>query len=159
MDVDNVEHGAGGGNQIPHDHNRDWSDQPCYAEVAAAQDWIERLNRQHEPREPQTLLLRLPRLAPQPKAQGEPKALPRVFPKDLGQTSPWFIRKGARHRSGLPPTLATGVLGGADAENKGGELNQRSEITWNSPHSTQKGYLSYEAALGQAIASYLIPEQ
>ena len=34
-------------------------------------------------------------------------------------------------------------------------VNLTLETTWNSPHSTQDGYLSYGAALGQAIASYL----
>src|SRR5690606_35933588 len=28
MDIDNVHRGAGGKNQVPQDHNRDWSDQP-----------------------------------------------------------------------------------------------------------------------------------
>ena len=34
-------------------------------------------------------------------------------------------------------------------------VNLTLETTWNSPHSTQQGYLRYGAALGQAIASYL----
>ena len=29
------------------------------------------------------------------------------------------------------------------------------ETPWNSPHSTQQGYLSYGAALGEAVARYL----
>jgi len=37
MDVDNVEVGAGGKNQFPHDHNRDWSDEPYHPAVAAVQ--------------------------------------------------------------------------------------------------------------------------
>jgi hypothetical protein len=36
MDVDNVRIGAGGKNQEPHDHNRDWSDAPHWPEVRAA---------------------------------------------------------------------------------------------------------------------------
>jgi len=36
MDVDNVERGAGGKDQKPHDRNRDWSDTPVWPEVAAA---------------------------------------------------------------------------------------------------------------------------
>ncbi len=36
MDVDNVAIGAGGKNQIPHDHNRDWSEQPHWRSVAGA---------------------------------------------------------------------------------------------------------------------------
>jgi hypothetical protein len=37
MDVDNVEIGAGGKQQKPQDHNRDWSDKPHWRSVAAAQ--------------------------------------------------------------------------------------------------------------------------
>lgn len=36
MDVDNVERGAGGKEQRPHDHGRDWSEHPVWPEVAAA---------------------------------------------------------------------------------------------------------------------------
>lgn len=36
MDVDNVVVGAGGKNQEPHDHNRDWSDEPHWPAVRAA---------------------------------------------------------------------------------------------------------------------------
>ena len=37
MDVDHVAKGQGGKEAVPHDHNRDWSDQPHWPEVAAAQ--------------------------------------------------------------------------------------------------------------------------
>lgn len=37
MDIDNVQRGAGGKNQSPQDHNRDWSDEPHWNAVAAAQ--------------------------------------------------------------------------------------------------------------------------
>jgi hypothetical protein len=37
MDVDRVVTGDGGKESTPHDHNRDWSDQPHYPEVAAVQ--------------------------------------------------------------------------------------------------------------------------
>jgi hypothetical protein len=37
MDVDHVAKGDGGKEAIPQDHNRDWSDQPYWPEVAAAQ--------------------------------------------------------------------------------------------------------------------------
>ncbi len=36
MDIDNVVVGAGGKNQVPHDHNRDWSDQPHWHSVVEA---------------------------------------------------------------------------------------------------------------------------
>lgn len=40
MDIDNVYRGAGGKNQKPQDHNRDWSDTPHWRSVAAAQQAI-----------------------------------------------------------------------------------------------------------------------
>ena len=40
MDIDNVAIGAGGKNQVPHDHNRDWGDKPHWPSVSAA---IERI--------------------------------------------------------------------------------------------------------------------
>jgi hypothetical protein len=43
MDVDNVATGNGGKEAFPQDHNRDWTDQPFYPEVAAAQRHLLRL--------------------------------------------------------------------------------------------------------------------
>ncbi len=40
MDVDNAATGNGGKNAIPHDHNRDWSDQPYWNETIAAQKHV-----------------------------------------------------------------------------------------------------------------------
>ncbi len=40
MDADNAERGAGGKEQKPQDHNRDWSDAPHWPEVRAAQERI-----------------------------------------------------------------------------------------------------------------------
>lgn len=45
MDIDNVAIGAGGKNEKPQDHNRDWSDQPHHPAVAAAQREILRMNK------------------------------------------------------------------------------------------------------------------
>lgn len=44
MDVDNVTLGSGGKEAVPRDHNRDWTDDPVYPEVAAAQQHIRELN-------------------------------------------------------------------------------------------------------------------
>ena len=40
MDIDNTAIGAGGKEQLPHDHNRDWSDDPYHTSVNAAQEKI-----------------------------------------------------------------------------------------------------------------------
>ncbi len=45
MDVDNVEDGEGGKNQMPHDHNRDWSEAPVHPEVQAAMLHLRRARR------------------------------------------------------------------------------------------------------------------
>jgi hypothetical protein len=46
MDIDNVALGAGGKDQKPQDHNRDWSDRPHWKSVEAAQREIAALDRQ-----------------------------------------------------------------------------------------------------------------
>lgn len=48
MDVDNVAIGAGGKNQLPQDHNRDWTDDPYHPAVAAAQEQIKAMNARGE---------------------------------------------------------------------------------------------------------------
>lgn len=48
MDVDNVERGAGGKEQGPQDHNRDWSDQPYWPEVKAAMVRITEMSKAHD---------------------------------------------------------------------------------------------------------------
>jgi hypothetical protein len=45
MDIDNVAIGAGGKNQEPHDHNRDWSEEPVFTAVAATQKIIRQLDK------------------------------------------------------------------------------------------------------------------
>jgi hypothetical protein len=43
MDIDSTATGNGGKECLPQDHNRDWTDQPHHAEVAAAQKHLRRL--------------------------------------------------------------------------------------------------------------------
>ncbi len=46
MDVDSVEKGSGGKWQLPHDHNRDWSDKPYWNSVKAAMARCKELDNQ-----------------------------------------------------------------------------------------------------------------
>ena len=46
MDIDNVAIGAGGKDQSPHDHNRDWGDQPHWNAVAAAMKSIKAMDQE-----------------------------------------------------------------------------------------------------------------
>ncbi|MDA1232309.1 MAG: M14-type cytosolic carboxypeptidase [Planctomycetota bacterium] len=43
MDIDNAATGNGGKNALPHDHNRDWSDNPHWNEVQAAQRMVQEM--------------------------------------------------------------------------------------------------------------------
>ncbi|QDU93099.1 M14-type cytosolic carboxypeptidase [Lignipirellula cremea] len=43
MDIDNTATGNGGKNAVPHDHNRDWSPQPHWNEIIAAQKQVNAL--------------------------------------------------------------------------------------------------------------------
>ncbi|MCA9174814.1 MAG: hypothetical protein KDB14_10060 [Planctomycetales bacterium] len=43
MDIDNTATGNGGKDALPHDHNRDWSDQPVWTETIAAQTRVSEL--------------------------------------------------------------------------------------------------------------------
>jgi hypothetical protein len=166
MDVDNVKRGAGGKNQVPHDHNRDWSDQPRYPEVATAQAWIRRLDKEC------TFSLFLDLHNPGPSNR-----TPFFFGSPDSHLNP--TRKANQQRF---HALCQGILGKHPlglsgkvrvtgpgyhplwrrisknwvAENTAAtSVNLTLEATWNSPNSTQDGYRTYGVALGQAIANYL----
>jgi hypothetical protein len=47
MDVDNTAIGAGGKEAVPRDHNRDWTAEPFYPEVASAQRMIRNIQEKH----------------------------------------------------------------------------------------------------------------
>lgn len=47
MDVDNTAIGAGGKEAVPRDHNRDWTSDPFYPEVASAQRMIRNIQEKH----------------------------------------------------------------------------------------------------------------
>jgi hypothetical protein len=170
MDVDNVERGAGGKNQIPHDHNRDWSDQPRYPEVAAAQDWIKRLNKESTfalfldlhnpgPGDGKPFFFGSPDSHLNPKRKANQKRFHEHCLKTLGKHPLGFSDKIRVTGAGYHP-LWRRISKNWVAENTGSNsVNLTLETIWNSPHSTQDGYLRYGAALGQAIASYLTPEQ
>jgi hypothetical protein len=166
MDVDNVERGAGGKNQVPHDHNRDWSDQPRYPEVAAAQAWIRRLDKERT----FSLFLDLHNPGPSDRTPfffGSPdshldatrKANQQRFHTlclgTLGKHPLGLSRKVRVTGPGYHP-LWRRISKNWVAENTGStSVNLTLETGWNSSDSTQDGYQNYGAALGQAIANYL----
>jgi hypothetical protein len=166
MDVDNVERGAGGKNQIPHDHNRDWGDNPIHPEVAASQQSIKRLDNGHT----FTLFLDLHNPAPGDKKPfffGSPED--HMTPERKANQSRFLELCGeslGKEALGLDPGLR---ITGANyhplwlrisknwvARNTApGSVCLTLETTWNSPNSTQGGYQAYGEALGKAIARML----
>ena len=162
MDVDNVERGAGGKNQIPHDHNRDWGDSPIHPEVAAAQKGIRQLDENH------TFALFLDLHNPGP---GDKK--PFFFGSPADHFTPErranqnrFLERCQNHLSVEPLGFNPGIrITGASyhplwrrisknwvARNTApGSVNLTLETSWDTPHSHQGAYQSYGRALGQAI--------
>jgi hypothetical protein len=165
MDVDNAATGNGGKEAAPRDHNRDWSDQPVYPEVSAAQkqlgEWgkaghLDMFLDLHNPGPadlrpfffmgPAELLddtgrqRRADFLASARRRMTGPLALepePRITGADYHPL--W------RQMSGL------WVNGHADPR----ALAACLETSWNTPHSTTDGYLTVGRQLGQAMSDYI----
>ena len=166
MDVDNVEIGAGGKDQVPHDHNRDWMDKPLYASVRAAQSMITEMNAAGE----FDLFIDLHNPAP-----GDRKPFFFVSPASMMdeqqnsslqrwvETAHSFLDK---HPLGLESTTRES---GASYHPLWKQISKNwvtdhcqhhvvavtLETAWNTPNSTQSGYQTYGAELGKAIAAYL----
>lgn len=166
MDVDNVEIGAGGKQQKPHDHNRDWSDRPHWPSVTAAQREIRRLDEAEQ----FDLFVDLHN----PGADNRAPyfyVCPRDLLSDTGRrnldlfliatraemTGPLAFRghtqeSGARYDKKLWKQISKNWI----------LLNCRDhavavtlETAWNTPDSTTDGYLTVGRQLGLAIERYL----
>ena len=165
MDVDNVVRGAGGKDQSPHDHNRDWSDKPHWPSVAAAMAEISRL-----------------------AAAGRFRLFVDLHNPAAGDHEPFFFLPPAedlsgRQRGGLKLFLAaaqaemTGPLafrGRTKVSGREYDRNYRKisknwvvshtdgntvavtlETSWNTPHSTRDNYRRVGRELGLGIERFL----
>lgn len=166
MDVDNVERGAGGKDQKPHDHNRDWSAEPVFAAVRAAQKGIQDMDEAGE----FNLFIDLHNPAP-----NDLKPFFYAVPANL--LSPARAEKQTQWLKAAEEFLGAEKLGLAKNIKESGPGyhplwrqisktwvvdNTRDsvvavtlETSWNTPHSTQEGYQAYGRALGRAIQAYL----
>jgi hypothetical protein len=164
MDVDNAFRGAGGKQQKPHDHNRDWSDKPHWHSVAAAIERIRELDKQgrfdlyvdlHNP------------------AAGDRQPFFFTSPKDvLGEP-------GRRNQERFLEAARAEITGPLKLGSKRTESGPRYdpmwqqisntwvaahtrphvvalclETSWDTPHSTTEGYLAVGRQLGLAIERY-----
>jgi hypothetical protein len=167
MDVDNVALGAGGKDAVPRDHNRDWDDKPNYPEVAAAQKRILQLNAEqrfdvfvdlHNPggreRRPYFFgpinLDKLPSIQQQNHARWlaiSKTAISGPLELEPRYKFATYVRtKEERNR------MSANWVRNHTAKHV---LSTTLETVWNTPHSTQKGYMTVGAQLGRVVSRYL----
>lgn len=164
MDIDNVQRGAGGKNQKPQDHNRDWSPAPHWKAVAAAQTWLRRAAEQE-------------RLAAfidlhNPSAHDK---LPYFYvpPADLlsdegRENQKRFLAAAKRHMTGPLQFTGRTIESGRKYDAKAWRFISKNwvanlgtpavsvtlETAWNTPDSTTEGYQAVGRQLGVALGAY-----
>jgi hypothetical protein len=165
MDVDNVVRGAGGKNEKPQDHNRDWSDAPHWRSVAAAQNLIKELNAAHR------LAAFLDLHNPDP---GQKDCTFFVAPRDIltdaqrANLDAFFA--GAKMEMRGPPAFKGALRESGPKYDPNWERMSKTwvyrhtnpsvlavtlETGWNTPAGTQEGYQRVGRELGLAVERYL----
>lgn len=168
MDIDNVHRGAGGKNQVPQDHNRDWSDQPHWRAVEAAQQQILDIADQgrmdlfvdlHNPgadaREPYFYVVPDGMLTP--AGRQNLAAFLKAAQTEMTGPLPFTgrtIESGARYDANWEAISKNWVARHAGP----GVVALTLETAWNTPHSTQTGYQQVGRELGRAIERYVRDE-
>ncbi len=165
MDVDSVAMGAGGKNQLPHDHNRDWSGQPHWRSVEAAQKRIKALDSAgrfhlfvdlHNPgassRRPYFYLT--PRNLLAPAGQLNLDRFLAAVRRDM--TGPLEFQ-GETHESGPAYDSKWKMISKnwVSQNTRDHVVAVTLETAWNTPHSNQSGYETVGRQLGQAIFRHL----
>lgn len=165
MDIDNVYRGAGGKNQSPHDHNRDWSAKPVWKSVAAAQQLIGKLDRSgrfdlfidlHNPGAND----------PEPFFFVPPRTL--LSPAGIRNLDT-FVSTARRHITGPLAFRGKTRVSGAGYDNQWKAISKNwvalntsdhtvavtLETSWNTPASTVPGYERVGRELGKAVEEFL----
>jgi hypothetical protein len=165
MDIDNTATGNGGKEAIPQDHNRDWTDRPHHAEVAAAQKHLLKLNEQKR----LALFIDLHNPGPSDK-QPFFYCVPEDSLDDLGRRNLDRFLTICRGEMNGPLVLAdTPRTSGASYDPLWKQMSKNwvaahapphavavtLETSWNTEHSTTDGYRRLGEQLGQAIEKYL----
>lgn len=168
MDVDNVELGAGGKNQTPFDHNRDWNDTPIYPAVAAAQAAIRAMEQAgefhlfidlHNPsagdrvpffnEPPQELM--------PPRRQANHERFLKSAVAIMGR-EPIGLLPQAKPTGANYDKLWEKISKNWVARNTSDHVMTFTlETSWDTPHSTTEGYRSFGKALGRTIADVFKP--
>ncbi|QDT07324.1 Zinc carboxypeptidase [Rubripirellula lacrimiformis] len=168
MDVDRVSTGDGGKGALPNDHNRDWSDQPHYPEVAAAQQRIGAWGTDAR----LAVFVDLHNPGPNDKEAFFFVPPPEVVgPAELARRSEFLDLICDVYDGQIPMTRKTRSTGPRYDPNwqkiSGTWVSQHSddqavsvclETPWDTPNSTIAGYESVGAGLMKGIAKFLQTE-
>lgn len=166
MDVDNVERGAGGKNQLPHDHNRDWSDNPVWPEVRAAQAHLREL---YQAKRLQ-LFVDLHNPGPRDAQPFFHTPSGELLSAQSRERLDRFIQSVRQQMAAPLPLSTKTVESGASYDPKlwrqistnwvsancPGVVAACLETPWNTPHSTVSGYARVGEGLGRGIARFLL---
>lgn len=165
MDVDSVAIGAGGKNQLPHDHNRDWGKANLYQSVSAAMQHIRQLDDQR--------LLKLYIDLHNPGAHCQSPffyVAPHHILSDIGQRNlNRFLATATNELSGPLKFRGECHESGPNYDQNWQRisknwvtLNTREDVVaitletpWNTIHSNVDGYRLIGNQLGRTIARYL----
>jgi hypothetical protein len=165
MDVDNVAVGAGGKEQKPQDHNRDWSDQPHWKSVEAAQREISALDRSGR----FDLFVDLHNPGPSDRNPYY-YAAPRELLTELGRRNlDQFVAATREEMTGPLKFLGKVLESGANYDRNWQRISKNwvsqhtrdhvvsvtLETAWNTPSSTAENYQRVGRELGLAIERYL----
>lgn len=165
MDVDNTAAGNGGKDELPQDHNRDWSGQPHWNEVTTAQRMIGGLIK--EGRMDVFLDLHNP-------GSGDKKTFFYALPADLVKEPmlslrDHFIKMATQRINEVMPMLDAPKYDGPKyhplwRQMSGTWVSMNGnphtvglclETSWNTPKSTTEGYRAIGARLASAVRVYL----
>jgi hypothetical protein len=166
MDVDNVEIGAGGKDQVPHDHNRDWMDVPLYAAVKAAQTSIAAMDAAGEfdlfvdlhnpaPGDRKPFFFVSPALLLNPARAEHLQSWVDTSLSFLGKHSLGLEAKTRESGPSYHPLWKQISKNWVVEHTREHVVAVTLETAWNTPNSTQSGYQSYGTELGKAISAYL----
>ena len=165
MDIDNAATGNGGKNQVPHDHNRDWSEHPRWNAVQAAMKSLKQLDQQNR----LVMFMDLHNPGPNSKQPFFYIAPPELNTERRKTLQDAFIavcreemREPLKLDRSTPSTgpkydkrwkeISSNWVRSATREHV---IGITLETCWNTPHSTPLGYMTVGQQLGRGIARYL----
>ena len=165
MDIDNAATGNGGKNQVPHDHNRDWSEHPRWNAVQAAMKSLKQLDQQNRlvmfmdlhnpgPNSKQPFFYIAPPELNTERRKTLQDAFIAVCREEMRE--PWKLDRstpstGPKYDKRWKEISSNWVRSATREHVIGITL----ETCWNTPHSTPLGYMTVGQQLGRGIARYL----